>query len=303
MIYQRPVNQKRKPARRLQPGVAGSPLAVIEKSKQQRKVLLHFCFDQQNNETKPESCACSQRVILEQAMEFVTQGWADWLLTEDSRTGKLIRNTKAVVVRRAIVNGEICFPVPRKIDAKELERIERNKREIRAEVRSVLQDCFTQGYVPQSVVTTNDEQLGDLLNSAKEFDEFSKALSASLRKKLLELMTRWWDEVRGYRQYKNKIDEDRFKNWDVDASEAARRVQNQYYLNLAEQLSGDSSRDGQILELYYREIARPITHRVKGANYRPHFWNGRWSYGTGVDPKKFERKPSRLPNTDRKDDT
>jgi hypothetical protein len=65
--------QQRKPARRLQQGVVGSPLAVIEKTKQQRKVLLHFCFDQQNDGTKPE-CTCSRELIGKQTAENSLSG-------------------------------------------------------------------------------------------------------------------------------------------------------------------------------------------------------------------------------------
>ena len=281
------------PARRR---LAGSFLNPSEKPKPPRKVLLHFCFDQ-NNGAKPESCTCHEHVPLEQAMEFVKREWADWLLTKNSKTGKLIRNTKAVVVRRVVINGEIVFPVPRKLDAGELEKVERNKQEIRGEVRSLLQTCFSDGYVPQTVVRMNDEQLDGLLNNARECEEFSRVLPRRLHRKLLELITRWWDEVRGYRKHKNKIDEDRFKNWDVDASEAGRRVQSEYYLNLAEQLAGSRDRTDQVYENYYREIARPIARRVRTANFRPHFWNGGWSYGKGVDPRRFESvDPRRFEN-------
>src|ERR1035437_8246280 len=99
MIYQRPSQQRKTPAKRLQPGVAGSPLVVIDAPKQ-RTVLLHFCFDQQTGETKRESCTCRQRVSLDEAAGFVQQGCADWLLIKNPKSAELVKFRRAVVVRR-----------------------------------------------------------------------------------------------------------------------------------------------------------------------------------------------------------
>jgi hypothetical protein len=270
MIYQRPNNQQRKPAQRLQPGVAGSPFAVIDAQKPQRTVLLHFCFDQQTGETKQESCPCKQRVSLEEAIEFVQQGCADWLLIKNPKSAKLVKFRRAVVVRRAVIDGEVLFAVHNndvKINRRD-KKHEQIKATIRADARTILEKLFSKGLIPQFVVRMNDAQLEDFLSHDKECEDFLTTLSTVAQKKWVKVVTHWWNNVLGYHKL------------DVHAGK---------FMVSADHGTGEIVFVGSIQELGNVDAAHQTdTGRVTGANFRPHFWNEGWLYTAGSGPDNYE---------------
>jgi hypothetical protein len=270
MIYQRPNTRQRKSAKRLQSGVAGSPLALVDEPKPQRMVLLHFCFDQQNGEPKRESCSCKQRVTFDEAAGFVQQGCADWLLIKNPQSAELVKFRRAVVVRRAVINGEILFAVHNadvKINRRD-KKHEQIKATIRTDARTILEKLFSKGLVPHFVVTMKDAQLDDFLSHDKECEDFLTTLSAAVRKRWSKVVTHWWNNVLGYHKL------------DIYAGK---------FMISADQGTGEIVFVGGIQELGSVDAAHQMdTGRVASANFRPHFWNEGWLYNSGAGPDSYE---------------
>jgi len=178
--------QRKTPAKRLFTGLSGSPLAQIAveappplapkaaKTPIKNMVLLHFCFNQQDGETKKEWCSCKKRVTREAAVALVKEHCADWLLTKNARARSGVSEFhRAIVVRAVIVNGETLYSVepPLPIDRRD-KKHEAIKETIRNRARRLLQKMFGKGVISQAILEMPNTELDELLSDAYNVDKF-----------------------------------------------------------------------------------------------------------------------------------
>jgi hypothetical protein len=218
-LIRRPVPRK-PPAKRLFSGIAGSPLAQVNKptvgpplpkvTRMRDMVLLHYCFDQQAGETKQEHCKCeerAERVPRNVAEEYVKDGVADWLIVKNSRakTGTSIFR-RALVVRSVVIEGQKLFAVSSnwKPKSSRADKHEAIKADIRDRAKNLLRKMFSKGVIAQDVFQKlqTDAELDLLFANPTKSTEFLSMLAGQeqqwFRKRLVEIILHWWNSVLGF---------------------------------------------------------------------------------------------------------
>lgn len=283
-------SQRKKPAKRLFNGMAGSPLAQIAVAEQaipsppvskavepsvKNMVLLHFCFDQQGGETKNEWCPCKKRISRDAAFALVRSGCADWLLTKNGKAKSGVSEFhRAIVVRFVVLDGEKLYAVkpPLTIDRRE-KKHEAIKQTIRDKARRLLQKLFAKGAISQAVLEMPNAELDELLGDGHKTDKFLTKLTElgqnDLRKKMARIIEHWWNNILGYHRlnveaYRYLEDADRGKGLAVSGGNDSGHL---------DQIDGQHAIDAG---------------RVVAANHRASYWNGAWDYSTGAAPKDEE---------------
>ena len=280
--------QRRTPTKRLFTGLAGSPIPQIADERMpprppvpkaepsiKNMVLLHFCFSQQDGETKKECCPCKKRVSRDAAFALVREGCADWLLTRNSKAKSgLAKFHRAIVVRFVVVNGEKLYAVkpPLTINRRD-KKHEAIKQTIRDKVRRLFQKLFAKGTISQSILEMPDSELDELMGDAYKADKFLAKLTElgqnDLRKKMARIIEHWWNNILGYHRlnvdaYRFLEDADRGKGLAVSGGNDSGHL---------DKTDGQHEND---------------TGRVVAANHRASYWNGAWDHSMGSTPKVDE---------------
>jgi hypothetical protein len=133
-------------------------------------VLVHFCFDQERSESKPDRCTCTLRVSKHRAYWLVDAKQADFLLVSNPKTEKPTKFHRAIVVRRVVVAGETLFAMaaPVKPDRRDVKH-QRIKSEIRTKARRTLQKLFAVGAISQYESQMPDSELDCALQYPEAF--------------------------------------------------------------------------------------------------------------------------------------
>ena len=234
-------------------------------------VLLHFCFNQQEGETKREWCPCNQRISRDEAFSLVRENFADWLLVKNPRAASGVAEFhRAVVVRSLNVNGEKLYAVEpsRKLSHREVKH-EAIKQEIRNSARRLFQQAFSKGLVSQVTLDTPDAELDELLGDGHKTETFLTDLrelgQTKFADRFARIIERWWNDILSYHRL------------NVNAGQ---------YLKQAERGKGQAVSGGNDSE-HMEDIDgqhKADTGRVSVANYRPCYWNGAWDYSRGAAP-------------------
>jgi hypothetical protein len=163
-------------SKRLFTGLAGSALAVVTDNAPQAKpkntkqkppkdsVLAHFCFDQERNETKPIRCDCSLRITRKTAYTHTDAKRADWLLCPNPKTSELVKNHRAIVVRRAVIEGEVIFALTPPQKAGRVDGNVTALTVLRNRVRAILQKLVSRGVFPATALESDNDTLNAVLN-------------------------------------------------------------------------------------------------------------------------------------------
>ena len=251
---------------RLFSGLLGSSFATLNelpeppKPPKPKMVKVHFCFSQADGESKP-NCSCKQKIPSDRAQDLILNHQADWLLNRNPKTPQLVRCTKAIVIRRIVVDGEVLFaldPPPNRRDKKH----ERINQLIRDKARRLFQKSFARGSIPQDVLTLNDSEIDSILANPEPFLE----RYPSLRRKLIPVVEYYFNNILGFCRLSTKRG---------------------LYLVDADAGRGDVTlRDGNRLEQISAKHETDVG-KVPVANYRGgSYWCEAWDYTTGHDPSR-----------------
>jgi hypothetical protein len=260
-------NPPKTPALRAFSRLAGSPASTVKISIPPFKqtVVVHFCFDQERGELKPDRCKCDLRILRDEAYELTDSDQADWLLMK-TKTEKRAKCHKAIVMRRAIVNGETLFALtpsvkPSARDAKH----ESIKNDIKLRARRILQKLLAAGTISPEVAKISDVDLEGALKHPEGFLERIPARK-KVRGYFQDLALRWWNNVLGYHRLSENAG--KFMN-DADHG-AGLAVSGGFNSSKLDQVDGARETDDG---------------RVSAANHVPRYWNGGWDFSTGADPR------------------
>jgi hypothetical protein len=267
MVISTKGNSPKKPALRAFSGLAGSPASTVIRTAPPFKqtVVVHFCHDQQAGETKPDRCDCDLRILRNEAYELTDSDQADWLLMK-TKTEKRAKCHKAIVMRRALVNGEILFALtpsvkPSARDAKH----ESIKNDIKLRARRILQKLLASGTISPDVAKISDVDLEDALKHPEEFLGRIPARK-NVQKHWRDLAFRWWGNVLGYL----RLSENAGQFMDHADRGAGLAVSGGFNSTKVDQVDGARETDDG---------------RVPAANHVPRYWNGGWDFSTGADPR------------------
>jgi hypothetical protein len=269
----------RKPPIRAFSGLTGSSfshateVAPQEKPKNPRKelVLVHLCFDQERNGSKPDRCNCTLRIPKDRAYNLVDAKRADFLLVANPKTAKPTKFHRAIVVRRTVVAGETLFAVavPVKPDRRDV-RHDANKSEIRCRARRILQRLFSAGTISQLESLMPDPELDRTLQYPDAF--LAKIHLKRQRDIWSKIAFAWWGNILGFHRLSENTG--RFLQ---DADRGAGLTVSGGY----DGAKFDLSRWGLNDE---GKRIRIDDGRVPVANHRASYWNGAWDHSTGADP-------------------
>lgn len=199
--------QHKKPAIRAFTGIAGSPLSKladvtpvsttkpkVEASKpiSDKIVLLHFCFDQRDGETKPASCRCKERVKYQVAENYVDNHRADWLRFKHWKAKDFSISHEAIVVRRMHqVDGEMIYAVV-PISPTTDQVIEDSRAALRRQARRMLIAVFMSGASgKRQLHTAPDDEIDDMIENPAEFAENN--LRGKNYKETVALVKKFWN--------------------------------------------------------------------------------------------------------------
>jgi len=195
---------RKPPAKRLFSGVAGSPLARVNEpaplagasklahlgcpsvTRLRDMVLLHYCFNQQEGETKKDHCFCeerAERITRDLAEQYVKDGLADWLIVKNARskTGTSLFR-RSIVMRSVVIDGERLFPRPTEWKSKRLDRGEKHeaiKVTIRDHAKNLFRRLFAKGVINHQMFHTfqNDTELDSLFTEPVKFEKLARILT------------------------------------------------------------------------------------------------------------------------------
>jgi hypothetical protein len=256
-------------------GLSGSPLAVVADNEPQPtpkttkqkpprdSVLAHFCFDQERNETKPIRCDCSLRIAKKTAYTHTDAKRADWLLCPNPKTSELVKNHRAIVVRRAVIEGEVIFALtpPQKSG-----RVDSNVAALtvlRSRVRAIFYKLVSRGIFPSTALESDNDALNALLDDP----------SALLKRLLVQGQNRFHKEVadicRSWETLKAKI-----------PSHEVFWISGGFSPAKLEKIRAAAERD------------KDGTRHASGANFVPRKFNGGWIRSTGQGADSDEYDPS-----------
>jgi hypothetical protein len=233
-------------------------------------VLVHFCFDQEHGEVKPDRCDCELHISRDRAYELTAAGQADFLFVKNLKTEKLTKFHRGLVMRRMIVAGEIIFALTKPLKSNRRDtKHESLKRQIRLKARRILQKLLASGIISPEVATLPDADLDCALRYPDKFLETIPARK-QVQESWREIAIEWWGNVLGYLRLSENVgkfmeDADRGKGLTI---------------------SGTKKKDSDAERLTRITGAHDMdTGRVRIANQRASFWNGAWDYSTGADPR------------------
>lgn len=274
MIPATDTRKRRTPAKRAFVGMAGSPLAAVQSAPAQsapqnpakESVLVHFCFNQEAGETKPNRCSCTFRVTKEQAYELIDAGRAHFLLVKNPKTDNLTKFHRAIVIRQTVVDGQTLYAMekPVKVGSRE-KKHQYIRTSILLDARRVLQKAFAAGVISQHESKISDV---DLEAALEDSEKMLARLSCHkpLQDKWRLIVLHWYNNILGF-QHLN-VEASKFMDW---ADESAGLVVTGGY---------DSAKLGIVDGAHMTD-----TGRVSVANHRASFWNGSWDFSTGTRPK------------------
>jgi hypothetical protein len=224
-VYQRPAPPKRATGVSVN-RLAGKPQPPLKTVKvKDDRVLLHYCFNQQEGETKAEHCKCEERadrVSREEAERFVKEGEADWLIVTNARakSGTSVFH-RAIVVRRVNIEGHELFAIPSEwemrhstaVRDRRLDKHESIKVPIRAEARDILRKMFAKGLIPQYQfkALADDAALDALLNDRN--NPFLPIIKDMKQKRFydqfLDIVIHWWNNVLGFHKMNVNVESEK----------------------------------------------------------------------------------------------
>ena len=273
MIPATEARSKRTPAKRAFVGMAGSPLAAVQSARAQavpqnpvKGILVHFCFNQESGESKPNRCGCVLRITKEQAYELIDAGRAHFLLVKNPKTDKLTKYHRAIVVRQTVVDGQTLYAMekPVKVGSRE-KKHQYIRTSILLDARRILQKAFAAGVISQHESKISDV---DLEATLEDSEKMLARLSCHkpLQGKWRLVVFHWYNNILGF-QHLN-VEAQKFLKW---ADESA---------GIAVTGGYDSAKLGLVDGAHMTDDGR-----VSVANHRASFWNGSWDYSTGARPK------------------
>ena len=154
-------------------------------------VLLHFCFDQRDGETKPASCRCKERVKYQVAENYVDNHRADWLRFKHWKAKDFSISHEAIVVRRMHqVDGEMIFALSRSAPPDQV--IEDSRAALRRQARRMLIAVFMSGASgKRQLHTAPDDEIDDMIENPAEFAENN--LRGKNYKETVALVKKFWN--------------------------------------------------------------------------------------------------------------
>jgi hypothetical protein len=257
-------------------GLAGSAFATLKVVPAQtpqpptkKPILVHFCFNQEAGETKPNRCKCHVRITKEQAYQFVDAGSAQFLLVKNPRTDKLTKFHRAIVAQQRTVDGQTLFALaePVKPDRRDAKHAA-IKTEIMRDARRVLQKLLAVGAISQEEAGMPDP---DLERAFQNPEPFLKRISSRkrLRDAFAAVVVHWWNNILGFHRLNAEAgqfmpDADRGTGLPVTGGYDQTKLD-----------TVDGARE-------------TYDGHVPAANFRKENWNGGWVNNSGVNGLEAE---------------
>jgi hypothetical protein len=260
------------PVKRAFTGLAGSAFATLKVVPAQapqpptkKPILVHFCFNQEAGEMKPDRCKCHVRITKEQAYQFIDAGSAQFLLVKNPRTDKLTKFHRAIVAQQRTVDGQTLFALaePVKPDRRDAKHAA-IKIEIMRDARRVLHKLFAASVISQEDAAMSDADLVHLLGKPEPFLE-KIAASKRLQKSFMSVVGHWYNNILG------------FHRLNMEAGE---------FMTGADRTSGLLVSGGYDAEKIDKVDGARVTDtgRVPAAGFRKAYWNGGWVSSAGTRP-------------------
>lgn len=251
-------------------GLAGSSLTIVSPPAPQvakvieKEVLVHFCFDQAQGESKKDRCSCDLRVSRNRAIELVDAKQADFFLVRNPKTEKLVKFHRAIVIRRVMVAGELLYALDRpvKADPRDVKH-QQIKTKILQDARGILRKLFKSGHISHADLRMSDENLVVAISNPDSFLARIKSYKSDWTK----ISLHWWANILGF----HRLSVDAARYLEHAARGAGLPIHSKTILNRLDE-------DGNVRD----------NGRATGANFVPRKWNGGYIYNSGHGPDSDE---------------